>query len=67
MHRKRLTMHKLDGATVTVTMGGSDVTSSVYADGVINISRRKLSKMKKEKLCSIDIGLSMKVNKMSIL
>lgn len=28
--------HKLD--SVTVTMGGSDVTSKVYADGVVNIS-----------------------------
>ena len=30
--------YKLDGATVTVTMGGEDITSSAYSDGVINIS-----------------------------
>ena len=29
--------YTLDGATVTVTMGGTDITSSAYADGVINI------------------------------
>lgn len=31
------TDYTLDGATVTVTMGGTDVTAEVYADGVINI------------------------------
>lgn len=30
--------YKLDGATVTITMGGEDITSSAYSDGVINIS-----------------------------
>lgn len=29
--------YTLDGATVTITMGGVDVTSDVYADGVITI------------------------------
>ena len=30
--------YKLDGATITVTMGGTDITSDVYANGAINIS-----------------------------
>ena len=31
--------YTLDGATVTVTMGGTDITSSVYANGVISIDK----------------------------
>ena len=30
--------YTLDGATVTVTMGGVDITSTAYADGVISIA-----------------------------
>lgn len=30
--------YTLDGATVTVTMGGTDITSAAYANGVITIS-----------------------------
>lgn len=30
--------YTLDGATVTITMGGTDITSTAYADGVITIA-----------------------------